>query len=151
MGLFFSSIQGRFEHIYNAFADRVTSSGAPKRITQLLTARFSSLSIYLLSDPWKAGFFVLMATIFTRIKHLKVDPTQEVRMQIGKQVCTVYFSQKRRAKIFKIPSVEPEGTFMALSYPKSFNDTIDKIILRFCPPKRGKRPRVNRVGGYKPK
>lgn len=131
---------------YTASVERVTSSGAPKESHSFKQPDFHVC----FAVTHERRVFYLMATIFKRIKHLKVSPTQEVKMQIGKEVCTVYFSQPRRAKIFKIKSIEPEGEFMALSYPKSFNDTIDKIILRFCPPERKKRPRTNRVGGAKP-
>lgn len=96
------------------------------------------------------GFLIFMATIFRRIKHLKLNPDQETKIKIGKEVCDTYFAQERKAKVFKIQSVEPEGTFEALSYPKSFNHVIDKIILKHCVPK-AKRPRLNKIFTAKPK
>lgn len=83
-----------------------------------------------------------MATIFRRIQHLRLKPDQDTKKKIGEEVRDVYFAQEKKARIFKITSVEPEGTFQALSYPKKFHDTIDKIILKHCTPK--KRPRINR-------
>lgn len=91
-----------------------------------------------------------MATIYRRIKHLKLNPSQEIKIKIGEEVCKTYFAQERKPKVFKIQSVEPEGTFEALSYPKSFNDVIDKIILKHCVPK-AKRPRINKVFSASPK
>lgn len=90
-----------------------------------------------------------MPTIFQRITHLKLSPNQEIKVAIGKEICGVYFSQKKKAKIFKIDSVEPEGTFKALSYPKKFTDVMDKIILKHCSPK-VKRRRINQIVPSKP-
>lgn len=78
-------------------------------------------------------------------------------MKIGAEVCAVFFAQKKRAKVFKVDSIEPEGTFRALSYPKTFHVVIDKIILKHClpiaeqPQERQKRPRLNKVYSSNPK
>lgn len=89
-----------------------------------------------------------MPTIYSRIKHLKQNLDQETKKKIGAEVCKTFFAQKKKPRIFKIKSVEPEGEFMALSYPKKFIPVIDKIILSHAP--RQKRPRNNRVYSARP-
>lgn len=89
-----------------------------------------------------------MPTIFSRIKHLKLAFDQETKKKIGEEVREKFFSQKRKPRIFKIKSIEPEGEFMALSYPRKFLPVIDGILMMHSP--KPKRPRLNKVFTAKP-
>ena len=77
-----------------------------------------------------------MPTLFKRIKHycnlnnakmLSLDK----RTELGRIIADYYHQSKIKIKLRKAESVEPEGIFVVISYPKIFNPEIDKLIDNF--------------------
>lgn len=79
-------------------------------------------------------FLFKMSTIYSRIKHYCLHkkcpiPTKDQRAEIGKGIAHIYFEEgKSKFPIVRVESIEPEGTFQVLSYPKAYNEVIDKFI-----------------------
>lgn len=77
-----------------------------------------------------------------RLNALKYSPNQETKIAIGQEICKTYFDLPVKPKAFKIESVEPEGTFQAMSYPKFFVPVMDEIIKKHAKPKRPRNSRI---------
>lgn len=76
-----------------------------------------------------------MATIFNRLtKYVKTQNvpflTQDQRVELGKNTADYYFNHKEKYPIpfYRVPQIEPEGTFKVIDYPRVFNKQLDKII-----------------------
>jgi hypothetical protein len=58
----------------------------------------------------------------------------EQRADIGKLLVDTYAKSGIKPELKQMPkveSVEPEGTFLVLSYPRRFNDLMDAVILKY--------------------
>lgn len=89
-----------------------------------------------------------MPTVFKRISYYCQQnglpiPDRDQRAEVGKQVAHIYISEKKKeAVINRIESVEPEGTFSVIDYPKNFVPVIDQFIddfMKELTPKKRKR------------
>lgn len=93
-----------------------------------------------------------MCTFFRRLQHYcnkTKQPLipQDARFELGKKVNEAFRqSEYKSMLVFKIESVEPEGVFTALSYPRYFKPEIDKIIADYykehAPPPKRERKRI---------
>lgn len=78
-----------------------------------------------------------MPTVFNRLQHYcntntLVLPERNIRAEIGKQIAHIYIQvKKKEAAISRIESVEPEGTFFVITYPKTFLKDIDNFIAEY--------------------
>lgn len=75
-----------------------------------------------------------MPTMYTRLLHYctlkKIPlPNRDQKAEIGKQIAHIYISEKKpETKVSRVESVEPDGTYTAISYPKTFIPVIDQFI-----------------------
>jgi hypothetical protein len=80
-----------------------------------------------------------MATVFKRLclyaegkKRLPIL-TLEQKIELGEKVASTYFQipLEKRPAVHKVPTKEPEGEFMVLSYHRSFSRQIDILIHQY--------------------
>lgn len=85
------------------------------------------------------GFlFLLMATLYSRIKHYadskrKTLLNLDQRQELGKITIGFWFTEHNTASgpICRLKEIQPEGTFEVLSYPRSFIPHLDKLVAAF--------------------
>lgn len=88
-----------------------------------------------------------MPTLYSRIIRLQAINKIRVlsladRQYVGKFIVSMYFKQSSRPTCQRIVSLEPEGEFLVLSYPKSFLPKIDEFLEHHFPVVREKRQRL---------
>lgn len=78
-----------------------------------------------------------MPTIYKRIKHYCNSTknrilSQEQRIELGKIIADHYVNHSGIKKnLYRTSSLEPEGEFKVVSYPKIYNPEIDRQIAEY--------------------
>lgn len=77
-----------------------------------------------------------MPTIYSRLvayqKENRIPPLpQQLRRDLGQIIIKEYLSFDIQAALHRVASVEPEGTFLVLSYPKFYIPEMDRLIKEF--------------------
>lgn len=91
-----------------------------------------------------------MSTVHERLSTFNITADAPTRIKIGKEVAEEYFKQdiKHRPPIYRVETVEADGTFKSWCYPKKFTPVIDTVIRKYfgdVMPKKRKRITVQKV------
>lgn len=78
-----------------------------------------------------------MAMIYARIKHLQIKKkflqlTHDQKIDLGRKFNELAKEKEyHRGALQKVPSSEPEGDYLVVSYPRKYIPNIDRFILEY--------------------